>query len=380
MIENMDEYNYEVEFMNLVVDKADNLRVVDSDSHFSEFADVHPSKIKQGKLFLHDLIKPAYREEIMKTLCKKHSPYVYFDAEFIDRSRNEVFIHCCGQNFEGSTLCRLTLVDVSKSRKLQQALKKQAKEMDYLIDLVNGGVCLFKVTSDMHILVQYLNEGGCRLFGTAKNVYSKQEYRLDDLIHPMDISEVFQAIGRTMATDEPIDIEFRTVVHKDEFLWCKMNASIMEYDEENCPVFHAMLTDITSVKESEENSDKMYDELVNMFKNLPSPTFTADLENPLQLQLVSEDFIKFLGYSRTYLFDEHGGRISDFMLEREIKYVTANIVKQAREKGEVHIQYSIRNRKGVYIMVEDNRKLIKQADGSISMLCALKNITPDFAE
>lgn len=67
-----DESVYDVEFMNLVVDKADNLKVVDCDSHFSEFTGVHPSKIKQGKLFLHNIIKPMYREDIMKTLCKKN--------------------------------------------------------------------------------------------------------------------------------------------------------------------------------------------------------------------------------------------------------------------------------------------------------------------
>ena len=133
---------YEVDFMNLVVDKADGLKVVDCDNHFCEFTGVHPSKIKQGKLFLHDIIKPIYREEIMRVLCKKNSPYVYFDAEFVDKDENEVFIHCTGQNYEESSLCRLTLADVSKSQELQLQLRKKAKEMNYLIDLVTGGVLL----------------------------------------------------------------------------------------------------------------------------------------------------------------------------------------------------------------------------------------------
>lgn len=44
-----DDEVYEVDFMNLVVDKADGLKVVDCDNHFCEFTGVHPSKIKQGK-------------------------------------------------------------------------------------------------------------------------------------------------------------------------------------------------------------------------------------------------------------------------------------------------------------------------------------------
>lgn len=50
--------------MNLVVDKADGLKVVDCDNHFCEFTGVHPSKIKQGKLFLHNIIKPIYRKKL----------------------------------------------------------------------------------------------------------------------------------------------------------------------------------------------------------------------------------------------------------------------------------------------------------------------------
>lgn len=60
---------------------------------------------------------------------------------------------------------------MSKSQELQEKLRNKAKEMNYLIDLVTGGVCLFKVTSDMHIEVQYLNEGACRIFGTTKQAY-----------------------------------------------------------------------------------------------------------------------------------------------------------------------------------------------------------------
>ncbi len=379
MTEILEEDFYDVELMNLIVDKADNLKVVDSDSHFSEFAGVHPSKIKQGKLFLHDIIKPAYRESIMKSLCKKNSPYVYFDAEFIDKNENEVLIHCTGQNFEESTLCRLTLADVSKSLQKQEALREKAREMNYLIDLVTGGVCLFKVTDDMHIVVQYLNEGGCRLFGTSKSRYVKQDYRLDELIHPEDRSLVYQAIGKTMATDEPIDIEFRTIVHKDEYKWCKVNAAIQSYDENDNPIFHAMLTDVTKVKEAEEKADKMYDNLVEVFKNLPNAVFSADTENPLTLQIVSEDFIKFLGWSRTVLFDEHEGRLSDFMQEREIKYVTANIKKQLEGgKKEIITNYSIRTGKGNFLVVEDRRKVINQDDGSQSMLCSLKNVTKKY--
>lgn len=372
---------YEVDFMNLVVDKADGLKVVDCDNHFCEFTGVHPSKIKQGKLFLHDIIKPIYREEIMRVLCKKNSPYVYFDAEFVDKDENEVFIHCTGQNYEESSLCRLTLADVSKSQELQLQLRKKAKEMNYLIDLVTGGVCLFKVTSDMHIEVHYLNEGACRIFGTTKQAYAQQIYRLDELIHPDDKSKVFQAIGKAMATDGECDLEIRTIVHKNEYKWCKFNAAIQKYDEDNTPIFHAMITDITRIKEAEEEADKMSDMLVEMFKNLPDPIFCTDTQDIWQLQIVSEDFIKFLGFTRFHIFEEHKGRLDDFVSEREAKFIEAQIKKQIAEgKSTTVSRYSVRTKSGRFIVVEDRRKLVRQADGSFSMICRLKNVTNTYSE
>lgn len=372
---------YEVDFMNLVVDKADGLKVVDCDKHFCEFTGVHPSKIKQGKLFLHDIIKPIYREEIMRVLCKKNSPYVYFDAEFVDKDENEVFIHCTGQNYEESSLCRLTLADVSKSQELQLQLRKKAKEMNYLIDLVTGGVCLFKVTSDMHIEVHYLNEGACRIFGTTKQAYAQQIYRLDELIHPDDKSKVFQAIGKAMATDGECDLEIRTIVHKNEYKWCKFNAAIQKYDEDNTPIFHAMITDITRIKEAEEEADKMRDMLVEMFKNLPDPIFCTDTQDIWQLQIVSEDFIKFLGFTRFHIFEEHKGRLDDFVSEREAKFIEAQIKKQIAEgKSTTVSRYSVRTKSGRFIVVEDRRKLVRQADGSYSMICRLKNVTNTYSE
>ena len=372
---------YEVDFMNLVVDKADGLKVVDCDNHFCEFTGVHPSKIKQGKLFLHDIIKPIYREEIMRVLCKKNSPYVYFDAEFVDKDENEVFIHCTGQNYEESSLCRLTLADVSKSQELQLQLRKKAKEMNYLIDLVTGGVCLFKVTSDMHIEVHYLNEGACRIFGTTKQAYAQQIYRLDELIHPDDKSKVFQAIGKAMATDGECDLEIRTIVHKNEYKWCKFNAAIQKYDEDNTPIFHAMITDITRIKEAEEEADKMSDMLVEMFKNLPDPIFCTDTQDIWQLQIVSEDFIKFLGFTRFHIFEEHKGRLDDFVSEREAKFIEAQIKKQIAEgKSTTVSRYSVRTKSGRFIVVEDRRKLVRQADGSYSLICRLKNVTNTYSE
>lgn len=374
-IKELNKSAFDVEFMNCVVDKADNLRVMDCDSHFSDFTGVHPSKIKQGKLFLHDVLIPKDRERVMRILCKKNSPYVYLNFYIKDKKDRLVFVHCTGQNIEESSVCRLTLADVSRSIEKSQKLKAQAKEMNHLIDLVTGGVCLFKVNQNMHIEALYLNESCCKFFGTEKGKYSSQAYRLDELIHPDDKSLVFQAIGGAMATKKAIDMDVRIMTHKDSHMWCKLNAGIQRYDNDNCPIFHAVFTDITKIKEAEQRADDQTDVLIKMFKNLPGPIFCTSLDEPFKLAIVSTDFMKLLGYSRTELFEYFDGDLSRLISEREVTIARHAFEKQSKTENVIKASYSLRTKSGKHLVVVDRRRIVENEKSGKMAIGLLSDIT-----
>lgn len=243
-----DDNIFEVEFMNCLIDKADNLVIKDCDTHFSEFVGVHYSKIKQGKLFLHDVIVPQEREEIMQAICKKDSQYLYFDFNIYDANKELVHVYCTGQCVPDSTLCRLTFADISRSVEKSKEIKEKAKEIKGLIELVGAGVTLFKVHHDMHFEGLYMNEACCKFLGTTKQTYKSQRPRLDDLFHPDDKSVVYQAIGNCMATKTPISLEVRVKGNGGEYTWMKMNSAIQRYDKDGSPIFHAIFANISNVK------------------------------------------------------------------------------------------------------------------------------------
>lgn len=374
-IKEIDEIAFDVEFMSCVVDKADDLTVVDFDSHFSEFVGVHQSKIKQRKLSFLDLLMPQDRETIMRQICKKNSPYVYLNFYIKNKKDKLVYVHCTGQNSDENALCRLTMADVSRSVEKSEKLKAHAKEINHLIDLVTGGVCLFKVNQKMHFEALYLNEACCRFFGTSKEAYPKQVYRLDELIHPDDRSIVFQAIGSAMATKKPIDLELRVLTHKDKYIWCKMNSAIQRYDKDGYPIFHAVFTDITKVKEGEEAADRQSDLMVKLFKNLPGPMFCTELENPFILNVVSADFMKLVGYTRKELFDYYGGDLRNLMLQREIP-IAEHAIRSQAEKGEkIKATYSLKTKSGNYLVIVDKRTVVDGDNGEKSTIGVLRDIT-----
>lgn len=370
----MKELAYNVEFMSCVIDKADNLCVLDSDSHFCEFVGVHPSKIKQGKLQFHDLLVPQDRERIMKIICKKDSPHVYFDFYIKGKKGEMALVHCTGVNVPNSSICHLTMVDITRSVEREKELKARAKEMNHLIDLVTGGVCLFKVNQDMHFEVLYVNESCCKLFGTSKESFNRKSYRIDELIYPEDKSMAFQQIGSAMATKKPISCELRIMPHKDKYIWCKMDAGIQKYDKDNCPIFHAIFSDITKLKQAEEEVDKQRKMLVSVLKNVPGPVFVTDYEDLFKLDIVSEDFLGITGYTRADIFEKYDGDLSRIIHNQQLEMVKNSIAKQ-RGNSTLKLTYSIKKKSGEFMPIIDRRKLIETQSGEKSMIGMLSDFS-----
>lgn len=371
---NVDENLYKVEFLNCTVDKAEDFKIVDCDSHFAEFAGIHPSKIKQGKLFLTDILKPVDREYVIKKICKKNTKYVYIDFDILNDKKEPVFVHCSARNYEDSAFCRLVFADVSKSREKSKELEQQANAANSLIELVAGGVCLFKVTPNMHFNVIHINETCARLFGTTiESCIKRGDYRLDELIHPDDKTIVYQAIGRAMATGRGLDLEYRVMTHRDKFIWCNCSAAVQRYEEDGSPVFQAVFIDITKNKEAEKRADNANEKLINLLENLAGAIFFASLEKPFATDYISGDFVRLIGYSRDEFENRFGNDLSRLIdnsqeLEKEIK-------KQVSKGGKSNVTYRIKAKGARTALVQDTRKLVTQQDGSKTLICELQEIS-----
>lgn len=365
---------FEVAFMSCVVDRANDLRVLESDQHFSDFTGMHPSKIKQGKLFLMDKLNPQDREAVMKQLKKKDARYIYINFYLINKDNEPVYIHCLAQNIEGTTHSRLTMADISESERKSRMISRRAESMNQLIDLVEGGVCLFKVNHDMHFEVLYMNKACAKLFGTYKNIPIGNAYRLDELLFKDDKSAVFQAIGNAMATKKPIDLEVRVRSVRDDYTWCKLNSAIHRYDEDGNPVFHAVFTDISKIKEAEQQADTERDVMVNLFKNLPGPLFCADPDAPFLVDVASTDFMRLIGYSREEFFEKMGGDLIRLMDSAEAAAVEQQLIADAREHHVVTTTYRLTTKEGKQITVVDRRRVVENENGEPSMFAMLKKM------
>ncbi len=373
MADNNDERAYEVEFLSCVADKSQDFKIVDADSHFTAFTGVHISKIHQGKLYLQDVINPPDRQAVLEKLRKKDAPYIYIDFDILGKDENVNFVHCCAQNDEATPLCRLVLADVSKSREKAARLKQRASEINNLIDQVEGGVCVFRVTPEMHFEALYMNASCCRLFGTGKDRYSERNYRLDELIFAEDKTLVYQAIGRAMATGEAIDLEYRVKTHKSKLSWCQCNAAVHHLDENGSPVFHAVFTDVSRVKQAEERADRASEKLANLIENLSGAVIVSCLEEPLRCELVSGEFLSLLGYTRAQFFERFGADLGRLIVGGGEK-IEQEIQSAVRKSGRCELEYELKCKGAKILRVRDRRRLITQKDGTMELIAELEII------
>ena len=292
------------------------------------------------------------------------------DFDVVKKDGRRDYVHCTAQNYENSSLCRLVFADVSRSREKTEKIREQAREVNHLIDLVSGGVCLFRVTPNMHFEALYLNEACCRLFGTDKESFNSKVHRIDELIHPEDKTLVFQAVGRAMATGEEIDLEYRVMPHKNSYIWCKCNAAVHKRDEDGSPIFHAVFTDITRIKEAEKKADEANDKLINLLKNLNGAIFFTTPEKPFACDLISGDFVRLIQYTRADFFEKLSGDLSR-LIPQPVKPLEDDIRKQISEGGKSEITYKISAKGSKTVCVKDSRKLITQEDGSSALICEL---------
>ena len=295
----------------------------------------------------------------------------------MDNSSKYNYVHCTARNNSENSLCEITFVDVGKSEAKSKKIRDKARTMNHLIDMVTGGVCLFKVNRDMHFEALYANEACCKYFGTTKESFNERPYRIDDLIYPDDRSAAFQAIGVAMATKKPIDMELRIITHKDSYIWCKFNAGIQRYDKDNCPVFHAMFTDVSAIKRAQNEADLQREFLLKTLKNVPGPVFCTSFDDPFTLTVVSEDFTKITGYSRSEIFDKYGGDIMNFVCDDSVKTVRAAFENVPDSDTDISTSYYVNTKNGKRLLVYDRRKIIEMDDGTKSYIGMLTDRNSD---
>ena len=176
-----------------------------------------------------------------------------------------------------------------------------------------------------------------------------------------------------MATGEQIDIEYRIRQHKEKYIWCKCNAAVHKTDDEGCPVFHAMFTDITRVKDAEARADRAYDKLVNLLENLSGAIFFTTPEKPFECDLISGDFVKLTGYSRTEFFERFDGDLSR-IIDGDPKHLAETLKREILRSGKCESEYLLKAKGSKIKKVRDRRKLISQQDGSMAAICELEEI------
>lgn len=132
--------------------------------------------------------------------------------------------------------------------------RKTGKMMNQLINMLPGGIAIYKVGNDIETL--YFSDGLPKLSGYSYNEYMDytQKDVINNIVYKDDRHNLMQSIKKSSVIGESLNITFR-INHRDGgFVWVQLSA-VRIYEEDGCPIYYAVF-----VKPTEESA--MYKRIV----------------------------------------------------------------------------------------------------------------------
>lgn len=265
----------------------------------------------EGNLdIINDFILPGEIQESQERIAGLKEPGDAVMLDFCLRRLDGKLINVSGtlkimKDQDGNNMYLAVLVDNSE--------KRNAAHMRYLINTV-----LDKTPGDVVIIgydeegihTEYLSYGLAENFGCTREEFKELLIQNNGLglLEKQDRERVEGGIRRCMEERKPIDINFRAIYRNGVTGWHNLAADFHNIDENGTVKYHGIITDITKMKEQENeirSSNLRYQTVsellgVDMFSynfqtgilNLPVTEQISHLELGGRVNIKLEDFIK----------------------------------------------------------------------------------------
>lgn len=144
----------------------------------------------------------------------------------------------------------LTLRDVTKNKKYEELLKKSERKYRNLFE--NSPYPIIIINSDEQIID--CNSNVLKLFDVNKKQF--QENYKSKLLKPLKELNIFNKNFKELNENFlPDSYELKIKINKERILWLEMNFSVIHLQE--APLIHLLIRDITQIKESKREMEKL---------------------------------------------------------------------------------------------------------------------------
>ena len=147
-------------------------------------------------------------------------------------------------------------------------------QLKALLDNMDGGVLLLEVGETIRSI--YCSNGYFNMTKTNRKEYMRYMNDVSQLVYYKDIPKFEDAIKKGAAYGEPVDLVYRNTLINGDIGWRHIRVVRIPYEDSDKPVVIAVITDVTKIKEQQENLKLAFDQTnLNIWKlNIKSRKIT----------------------------------------------------------------------------------------------------------
>lgn len=153
-----------------------------------------------------------------------------------------------------------SVVDISESKRSQEALAQSRDMIVDLTDMVPGVVYQYRLNPDGSSAFPFSSRGMHDIYGVTPEEVREDATRVFGRLHPEDLDRVSELISESARTLTPFHAEFRVVLPTQGVRW-RLSDAMPQRTEDGGTLWHGIISDITDRKRAEEEIMRLNEEL-----------------------------------------------------------------------------------------------------------------------
>ncbi|MFZ0453315.1 MAG: PAS domain S-box protein [Ignavibacteriaceae bacterium] len=246
-----------------------------SDTGYSR-AEILGKSIKELKIFINEDERQQFRTQVIK------DGYVY-GLEMSFRKKTGTIVSCLISSniikINGVEHFVTTILNINDRKQIEEKLKESEVHFRNLAD--SGQVLIWSAGKNKKS--NYFNKTW--LDFTGHTLIEEIDGGWAEVIHPDDFSYCYNRVTELSGLQKRFSMDYRLRRYDGEYRWIQDDGSPIynSYGEFIGYIHHCL--DITERKIAEEKLENAYNELKNLYDNIPDALFSVDLVNNKMLQV-----------------------------------------------------------------------------------------------
>ncbi|MEG1992656.1 MAG: PAS domain-containing protein [Acetivibrio sp.] len=216
---------------------------------------VYPKDLERIQEKIREREKLREPCEISYRMLKKEGSFLWINQH------SQHFI-----NENGEEVIFAYYVDITAQKEMELQFKRERDKFETLVQTIPSGIGLYKFGSQKTEIL-YFSDSACTMCDMTREEYFKAtKDSILSVIHPEDQNGLQRVIAEATKKGENIDYSYRLLQKEGKYRWIHLTGAKM-YEEDDCPVYNAVFSDIDTLKRSEMERAEQVIILEEQYKN-----------------------------------------------------------------------------------------------------------------